>query len=113
MEKKRLSLDELVKMTHSELVSTMTIQLSDDIIGEVIFGDNKVHTMTLDVFDGFAYCGDCEGKEYYMHFPKLELVGKSKSMQSTIREFMNLGDSDVIKVSDVMACYYTLVCNSI
>lgn len=106
MKKPLLTVEELENMTHSNLVCTMTISIED-----VIFGDDNKHEMTFDVFDGYAHCNDCEGKEYYMDFPKLELVKKSKAMQDSIREFMELGESDEIKVTDVMCSYYELHCN--
>lgn len=106
MEKKRMTIEEIEKMVHSDLVCTQTIKLSDD-----VFGDTKKHTLTFDVFDGFAYCGDYNGKEYYMLFPRLSLIKLSKTMSASVREFMGLGESDEIGVTDVMASYYTLYCN--
>lgn len=111
MNKKRLSIEELEKMTHSDLVCTMTIVVNNDILGKEIFSDKKNHDMTFDVFDGFAYCADCGGKEYYMEYPKLELVGRSKAMQKSIREFMELSEDSEIKVTDVMTSYYEIFCN--
>lgn len=102
----KMTISDLENMTHGTLVCTMTISIEDE-----IFGDTNKHEMTFNVFDGFAHCDDCEGKEYYMEFPKLELVKKSKNMQDSIREFMELGESDEIKVTDVMCSYYELHCN--
>lgn len=106
MKKPKLTIEDLENMTHCTLVCSMTISLEDK-----LFGDNKKHEMTFDVFDGYAHCNDCEGKEYYMLFPKLELVKKSKHMQDSIREFMELGVNDDISVTDVMCSYYELYCN--
>lgn len=103
-----LSVSDLENMTHSTLVCSMTISLTDE-----IFGDDKHHEMCFDVFDGFAHCNNCEGKEYYMDYPKLELVKKSKRMQDSIREFMGLGDNDEIKITDIMCAYYDLKCNGV
>jgi hypothetical protein len=112
MEKNRLSIEELEKMTHSDLVCTMTIVVNNDILGKLIFDDNKNHDMTFDVFDGFAYCfDDINKKEYYMLYPKLELVGRSKAMQKSIRDYMELSDDNEIKVTDVMTSYYEIFCN--
>jgi len=106
MEKKRLSIEELEKMTHSNLVCTIKISLQDE-----TFGDDKEHIMELEVFDGFAHCHDCDGSEYFMNFPKLCLINKSDSFKKTIREFMELPENSEITVTDVMTSYYELVCN--
>ena len=77
MSKERISVVDLEKMTQTKYVCTQKLKLSDN-----IFGDNKKRIMEFDIFDGFAYCADFEGKEYFMKYPKKDFVKLSKEVLS-------------------------------
>jgi len=104
--KERISIQDLEKMNHTKLVCTQKISFSDP-----LFGDDKEHQLTFDIFDGFAYCPNYKGKEYYMVYPRKALINLSASMQKSIREFMELEEKEEIKVTDILASYYNLYCN--
>jgi len=102
----RLSIQEIEKMTNSEYVCTQKIGISDP-----IFGDDKTHEMEFDVFDGFAYCANYKGKEYWMTFPKKEFIKIAKVMQEAIREYTKIGEDQEITEKEIMVSYNTLFVN--
>ncbi len=71
----------------------------------------KKHILEFDIFDGFAYCADYNGKEYYMLFPKKEFINLSKEMQKTAREFLNLDEHAPLQEEHLLASYNTLYVN--
>lgn len=101
--KERISIHDLEKMTNSKYV--ITIKNAE--IRDKAFGD-KVAKMTLDIFDGFAYCPDYEGKEYVMHFPKKKFVTMSKDMEKSIREYLIMEEKDVITETEIMRSYSSI-----
>lgn len=104
--KKRISIEDLEKMMQTKYVGTHKIKLADDVLG-----DDQKHILEFDIFDGFAYCADYKGKEYYMIFPKKEFVALSKDMTNTAREFLQLDEHAPLKEEDLLACYNTLYIN--
>lgn len=84
----------------------MKIKLADDILG-----DNKKHIMEFDIFDGFAYCADYNGKEYYMTFPKKEFIKLSKDMEKSAREYLSLDEHEPLTEQHLLASYNTLCVN--
>lgn len=102
----RLSIQELEKMTHSKYVSSQKIKLIDE-----IFGDNESHILDFDIFDGFAYCANYKGKEYYMIFPKKEFIRASEEMKKNIRDFLEIDTYQVITEKEILASYNTLFIN--
>lgn len=103
----RLSITDIEKMTKSKYICTQTLRLADDILG-----DNKKHNMEFDIFDGFAYCADYKGKEYYMDFPKVSFINLAKDMAKSIREYLDIEEHAPIKETDILVAYNTLYCNS-
>ena len=102
----RLSIEEIEKMTDSKFVCTEVIDICDP-----IFGDKETHPMQFDIFDGFAYCADYEGEEYWMTFPKKEFIKVSKTMEQAIREYTKIGDDATITEKEIMVSYNTLFKN--
>ena len=104
---KRLSIEEIEKMTNSKLVSTQVIEICDP-----IFNDEKKHSLKFDIFDGFAYCANYKGEEYWMDFPKKSFIKKAKAMEDAIREYTSLGEDAEITEKEIMISYNTLYKNS-
>lgn len=102
----RISISDLEKMTQANYVCTMKIKLADDILG-----DNKKHIMEFDIFDGFAYCADYNGKEYYMMFPKKEFIKLSKDMEKEARDYLSLDEHAPLEEKELLATYNTLYVN--
>lgn len=61
--------------------------------------------LTFDIYDGLAYCADYNGDEYVLKYPKLSFIEDSVEMQKTIRDYLNLKDTDKISVLDVLQTY--------
>lgn len=61
--------------------------------------------LTFDIYDGLAYCADYKGDEYVLKYPKLSFIEDSVEMQKTIRDYLNLKDTDKISVLDVLQTY--------
>ena len=102
----RISIQDLEKMTQTKYVCTQRIKLSDK-----IFGDNIKHILDFDIFDGFAYCPNYKGKEYFMIYPKVNFIKLSKNMSKSVRDFMELEDTDEISITDSLISYNVLKCN--
>lgn len=103
----RISIQELEKMTNAKYICTQKIKMSDEILG-----DEEKHTLEFDVFDGFAYCPNYKGKEYWMNFPKKKFIDCSKDMSKTIREYLDMEDDDEITEKEIMIAYSTLFVNA-
>lgn len=103
---KRLSITELEKMTHSKYLKTQQIRLTDEVLG-----DNKQHLVEFDIFDGFAYCHDFNGHEYYMMYPRKEFIKLSNEMEKTIREYLELDKQHIIGETEILVSYNTLFKN--
>ena len=99
----RISIEDLEKMTHEKFVCTCSIKLSDD-----IFGDKNKHTLKFDIFDGFAYCPNYNGKEYYMIYPKKKFVEESKVMSKELKEFLELDEAATITEINCLDGYYEI-----
>lgn len=93
--------ENVLEKLYGKKVSTQTIQFQD----KEFFGDNKKHSMSFDVYDGFAYCEDYKGREYVLSYPKLDFITSIKQMENAVREFMGLNDTDKICVTDVLQSY--------
>lgn len=104
--KKRITIEELEKMTQAKYVCTQKIKLSDD-----IFGDNKKRIMEFDISDGFGYCPNFEGKEYYMNYPKKKFVEDSKTLHKEVCEFLELDEHEPITESHSLSSYHILKVN--
>lgn len=102
----RISIKDLEKMMQTKYVCTQKIKLADKVLG-----DSKKHILEFDIFDGFAYCPNYDGKEYYMLFPKKEFINLSKDMQKTAREFLNLDEHEPLQEEHLLASYNTLYVN--
>lgn len=79
-----------------------------DTESEKIFGDNKEHILHFDLYDGFGYCADYEGEEYYLTYPTLDFVNKCPDVEQSIKEFCALKDEDEITVFDIVKSYCEL-----
>ena len=82
------------------------MKLSDN-----IFGDNKKRIMEFDIFDGFAYCANFEGKEYFMKYPKKDFVKLSKDMDKGVRDFLELDEHQPLTETNILVTYNTLFTN--
>ncbi len=102
----RISITDLEKMMQTKYVCTQKIKLADNILG-----DTKKHILEFDIFDGFAYCPDYRGKEYYMVFPKKDFIKLSKNIEKTAREYLNLDEHEPLKEEHLLASYNTLFVN--
>lgn len=103
---KELKISDIEKMMQTKYICTQQIKLSDNVLG-----DNKTHILEFDIFDGFAYCKDYKGKEYYMIAPKKEFIGLSKEMENGVREFLKMSDAEPITSEAAIAAYNTLFIN--
>ena len=101
-----ISILDLEKMTQTKYVCTQRMKLSDN-----IFGDNKKRIMEFHIFDGFAYCPNFEGKEYFMKYPKKDFVKISKEMEKGVREFLELNEHQPLTETDILVTYNTLFTN--
>lgn len=101
-----ISILDLEKMTQTKYVCTQRMKLSDN-----IFGDNKKRIMEFHIFDGFAYCPNFEGKEYFMKYPKKDFVKISKDMEKGVREFLELNEHQPLTETDILVTYNTLFTN--
>ena len=104
--KRRITIVELEKMTQSKYVCTQRLKLSDN-----IFGDNNKRIMEFDIFDGFAYCPNFEGKEYFMKFPKKDFIKLSKEMEQGVREYLEYNEHQPLTETDILVTYNTLFVN--
>jgi hypothetical protein len=104
----KMTIHELEKMTQSNYVGTRQIKLAD----ELIFGDSDYHILEFDIFDGFAYCGDYNGLEIYMRFPKKELVKTDNVISENAREFLKLNKNVPLTEEHLLACYNSLYVNN-
>lgn len=100
----RISIKDLETMSKSSYVCTSEIGLVD----EKVFGDSEEHVLTVDVFDGLAYCPDHNGKEYWLSFPKKKFVTSFDEMEKTVRSFHNLEEGEEITEVHIMAAYSSL-----
>lgn len=102
----RISISDLQQMMQTPYICTQRIKLADKILG-----DNKKHILEFDIFDGFAYCADYQGKEYYMIFPQKDFVKLSKEIEKNAREFLSLDEHEPLKEEHLLASYNTLYSN--
>ena len=106
MNKQRLSIEELEFMCQSKHLDTSEIcGIEDELLGE------GKHNMIFDIFDGFAYCPEYNGKEYYMEYPKLELIKDADVMQRSIRDSIGLSEDEEITIQHILSVYYQLKVN--
>ena len=104
MVKTKLTIEELELMTQSKHMGSIEISR----MVHELFGDENEHTLTFDIFDGFAYCHDYNGEEYYLEYPVKSLIDDANNMQKTIRETLNLNDDKELTILDIIATYSTL-----
>ena len=102
----RISILDLEKMTQTKYVCTQRMKLSDNIVGV-----NKKRIMEFDIFDGFAYCANFEGKEYFMKYPKKDFVKLSKDMDKGVRDFLELDEHQPLTETNILVTYNTLFTN--
>jgi hypothetical protein len=96
----RIPIEDLEKMTQTKYLSTQDVRIIDEALG-----DEEEHELRFDIFDGFAYCPDFNGKEVYMNFPTLAFIRKSADSQQRLREFLGLTDTEEIRVEHIMSAY--------
>lgn len=95
--------DSILEKIYGKKICTQAIKFEGD-----IFEDNVERTIEFDVYDGFAYCGDFEGSEYYMAYPKIEFINSVKDMQNAVKDFMGLKDTEPITATDILQSYSDL-----
>ena len=98
--------EDFEKATQSKFVSRQKIKLADPILG-----DNKKHILKFDLFDGFAFCPDYNGKSYFMVYPKLEFMKIAKEIEKEAREYLELDEHTPLSVENVLVAYNTLCVN--
>jgi hypothetical protein len=103
----RISITDLEKMMQTRYIGTYRVKLNDDVLG-----DKKNHVLEFDIFDGFAYCADYRGKEYYMMFPQKAFVKLSKEMEDEARDYLNLADGSELSEIHLLTAYNTLYSNN-
>ena len=68
-------------------------------------------SLYFDIFDGFAYCANFEGKEYFMKYPKKDFVKLSKDMDKGVRDFLELDEHQPLTETNILVTYNTLFTN--
>ena len=99
MNKQKFTKEELEKM-YGKCISTVSFSIDDE-----IFKDGKVHTLTFDVYDGFAYCPDYNGEEYIMQYPQIAFIKVSDKMSEMIREYNEMEKDAQITPLEVINTY--------
>lgn len=94
----------VLEKQYGKLITTQVISFQD----KDFFGDEGKHIIEFDIYDGFAYCGDYEGRELFLTYPKLDFVNSCNEMKTSIKEFMGLNDTDPITVTDILQSYCTI-----
>lgn len=102
----RISIEDLEHMTQTNFVCTQKIKLSDP-----IFGDDAAHILEFDIFDGFAYCSNYKGKEYYMTFPRTSFMDLAKGMKDEVISHLSLPKGAKIGEKELLATYNELYIN--
>lgn len=97
--KQTLTKAEIEKM-YGKCFANIELTIDDD-----LFNDGKEHKLNIDVYDGFAYCPDHEGEEYFLQYPQLGFIKISDKMQETIREYNEMDDKAEITPVEVIATY--------
>ena len=87
----KIDSDVLVKM-YGNLICPQPIRFQDT----EFFGDDAKRVIEFDIYDGFAYCEDFEGRELFLTYPRIDFVNTCKEMAQSIREFMGLDDNEKI-----------------
>ena len=100
---KKFTEEELTKI-YGKMVCEQPIRFQDS----KVFGDNKKYVINFKIFDGFAYCEDFNGDEYYLTYPKIDFLNSCNEMQQAIRTYMGLNESDKIGVVDILQSYCSL-----
>lgn len=95
----------LEKVSKSKLVGTQELVFFDM---EDIFGDKNQHKLTFDLYDGFGFCKDYQGRTYYLTYPRLEITKTCKTIAEKIREFLGYDDKQEITITDIVVSYSTL-----
>lgn len=95
--------DSILEKIYGKKLSTQAISFEGD-----IFDDGVARTIEFDIYDGFAYCGDFEGSEYFMAYPKIDFINSVKDMQKAVRDFMGLNDNEPITATDILQSYSDL-----
>ena len=107
MSKERISITDLEKMMQTNYIGTHRIKLVDGALG-----DDKAHILEFDVFDGFAYCADYKGKEYFMTFPQEAFIKMVKEMEDDIRDYLTLDKDVKLGPIHMLSTYNTLHVNA-
>lgn len=99
----RLTIAELERMSQSKHEGTYELK---DFIDKSL-GDEKKHTIVVDVFDGMAYCHNYKGKELLLTYPRLSFVTKT-DLANKVRTSLGYDDKQPITIVDVMVTCFTL-----
>lgn len=81
-----------------------------EITNEKVFGTKKPQILVFDIFDGFAYCYEYNGKEYAMKYPTIDFIKKSKEFTDNILNGKENAKIEYITVQDVIRTYGALQC---
>ena len=103
----RISIPDLEKMMQTKYIGTHRIKLCDGILG-----DTKNHVMEFDIFDGFAYCANYKGQEYYMEFPQKSFIKLMKEMEDEVRDYLDLTSDTEVNEIHLLSAYNTLFVNA-
>ena len=97
------AINEIWAKIYGKLVSTENIEFDKDMLGT----DENI-IMRFDIYDGFAYCADFNGKEYGLSYPTLNFIKSCKIMLNSAKDFMGLHEEDDISVTDILQSYGSL-----
>lgn len=97
-------------LSNKNMFGELLMNIDVEFIDQEVFGDKQTHTLNFDVWDGYAYCYDYEGKEYEMTYPKKSLINLSPEMTKTIKTNCELGDDDKIEIIHILTTYNVLKC---
>ena len=89
--------------------SPIAVQIVE-ITNEKVFGTKKPQILVFDIFDGFAYCYEHNGKEYAMKYPTTDFIKKSKEFTDSIRSENPDMKIEDISVQDIIKTYGALQC---
>ena len=97
------AINEIWAKIYGKLVSTENIEFDKDMLGT----DENI-IMRFDIYDGFAYCADFNGKEYGLSYPTLNFIKSCKIMLNSAKDLMGLHEEDDISVTDILQSYGSL-----
>jgi len=100
--------EEIIEKICGKPICVQEVKFKDDESAQ-IFGDKKTHTLTFTLYDGFGFCNDYKGKQFFLTYPTLAFLKNCEEMSQSVREFNGLQDEDEITVPQIVYSYCKLV----